>query len=295
MPEKLQRTSMMVSVILCVHNGEPWLREQLESLTQQTYPGNWELVVVNDHSTDGSASTALSYAQQLPVRVIDVPDGTGLANARNVGCRSAIGDYFMFCDADDVAHQNWLAEMVAAANRQPLIGGHLDEALLNSELIRSWRYPMTESALPSVFEKWTFPVGASFGIKSSVLQEIGGFDASLLTGEEVDVAIKAQLRGYDVAFVPNAVMHYRHRPGLRPLSKQAYRYGLGNAALFRRYNAHGLRPSKPLEIVSFGLRVLRGIPGAVLSEQKRGAWIRMVSYLAGQVRGSGRTTQIKIG
>jgi hypothetical protein len=95
--------------------------------------------------------------------------------------------------------------------------------------------------------------------------------------------------------VPDAVIHYRHRPGLRPLARQSYRYGIGNAELFHRFRSSGLEPS-PFGALSGSIwRSLRGVPKAIVNPRKRGAWVVFVSYFAGQLVGGLRHRAIWIG
>jgi glycosyltransferase involved in cell wall biosynthesis len=272
----------MFSVILCVHNGEPWLSEQLASLARQTFVGDWELVVVDDRSTDGSGAVANAWADRLPVRVVNVESGAGASNARNVGSQAARGEYLIFCDADDVADEQWLESMAVASEAADVIGGGIEEVLLNDESIREWRTPFTPGKLPVAFGRWPCPPGANFGMRASLLVDIGGFDPLLPTGEEVDVAIRAHLAGHPTLFVPEAVMHYRHRGSMRQLARQSYRYGTGNVQMYQRYGAQGVAPTPVGDIAKSFLRLAKGVPGAVVSRRRRGSWIRYASYLAGQ-------------
>jgi len=273
----------MFSVVVCVHNGEPWLAEQLEALSRQDFADDWELLVVDDRSTDGSARTAEAWRTRLPLRVVPVTSGRGLANARNIGALTAVGEYLLFCDADDVADERWLGEMAAASSSADLIGGHMEEALLNDESIRSWRMAFTPGSLPIAFGRWPCPAGANFGMRASLLTSLGGFTAELATGEEADVGIRAHLAGHPTVYVPDAVIHYRHRAGLRPLARQAYRYGLGNVVLFERHRSAGLKETSYPAIAATVARVAKGVPGAIVDGRRRGAWIRYVAYLAGQM------------
>lgn len=284
-----------ISVILCVHNGGPYLTEQLESLARQHFDGIWELIVVDDRSTDDTVATAMSWADRIPLRVVTIEEGAGLSNARNVGIAAASGDVLLFCDADDVADENWLAAMAAAGRRSSIFGGHLDQSTLNPASTERWRYPFTPGSLPLVFGRWRSPVGANMGIRAELMRAIGEFDTTLPTGEEVDVAIRAQLLGHRPVYVPDAVIHYRYRPGLRALAKQSYRYGLGNAELFARYRAVGVR-SRPLRaLAGTAGRLVRGAPGAALDRRRRGSWVRYASYTAGQLVGGLRNRDLWIG
>jgi glycosyltransferase involved in cell wall biosynthesis len=94
---------MKVSIALATHNGEPWLREQLESLARQTLPP-FELVVSDDHSSDRTLSVVETFAASAPFPVQIVRHYTRLGFADNFvsALRRCSGEAIAFCDQDDV-------------------------------------------------------------------------------------------------------------------------------------------------------------------------------------------------
>lgn len=91
---------MKISVIVPVYNVEPYLEQCLYSIVEQTYP-HLEIIVVNDGSTDHSASICNEFAiQDSRVKVIHQENG-GVSSARNIGIKVATGDYITFVDSDD--------------------------------------------------------------------------------------------------------------------------------------------------------------------------------------------------
>ena len=92
---------MKLSVIMPVFNVERYLRETLDSILAQGMK-DYELICVNDGSTDASGGILDEYARRCPaMKVIEKPHGNAGA-ARNVGLRQACGDYLLFLDSDDV-------------------------------------------------------------------------------------------------------------------------------------------------------------------------------------------------
>lgn len=91
---------MIFSVIIPVYNVEPYLRDCLDSVLNQSF-ADWEAVCVDDGSTDGSAAIAAEYAKKdNRFKVVCQPNG-GLSAARNTGLATAHGDYILFLDSDD--------------------------------------------------------------------------------------------------------------------------------------------------------------------------------------------------
>lgn len=90
----------MISIIIPVYNAENFLRNCIESVVAQTFK-DWEMVLVNDGSKDGSLAICEEYAEKdKRIRVINKQNG-GPSSARNIGVREAQGEYVFFLDADD--------------------------------------------------------------------------------------------------------------------------------------------------------------------------------------------------
>ena len=118
--EKSQES--LVTVIIIFLNAENFLQQAIESVFAQTY-GNWELLLVDDGSTDGSTDIALRYAEEYPERVRylehDYHQNRGMSASRNLGIRNAKGEYIAFLDADDVWLPHKLEQQVAILESQP--------------------------------------------------------------------------------------------------------------------------------------------------------------------------------
>ena len=115
----------LVSAIVIFLNAERFLEEAIESIFSQTY-GNWELMLVDDGSSDGSTAIAQRHAAALPsrVRYLEHPGhaNRGMSASRNLGIRESRGDYVALLDADDVWLPYKLEEQVAILESQPSAG-----------------------------------------------------------------------------------------------------------------------------------------------------------------------------
>jgi glycosyltransferase involved in cell wall biosynthesis len=112
----------LVSGIVIFLNEERFIREAIESVFAQTY-GNWELLLVDDGSTDGSTQIALQCAKQYPtkVRYLEHPghQNRGMSVSRNLGISHAEGQYIAFLDADDVWLPHKLQQQIVILGSQP--------------------------------------------------------------------------------------------------------------------------------------------------------------------------------
>jgi glycosyltransferase involved in cell wall biosynthesis len=112
----------LVSTVMIFFNEEKFLPEAIKSVFAQTYE-NWELLLVDDGSTDGSTKIALRYAKQCPEKIRylehDEHRNRGASAARNLGISNAKGKYIAFLDADDVWLPDKLDHQVEILNSQP--------------------------------------------------------------------------------------------------------------------------------------------------------------------------------
>lgn len=118
-------TKPLVSAITIFLNGEKFIEEAIASVFAQTYD-NWELLLVDDGSTDGSTAIAQRYAQQYPdkVRYLEHEghQNRGMSATRNLGIRNAKGEYIALLDADDVWLPQKLERQVAILESHPEAG-----------------------------------------------------------------------------------------------------------------------------------------------------------------------------
>jgi glycosyltransferase involved in cell wall biosynthesis len=287
--DSLMSSPSLISVILCCYNGAATLPHQLLALSEQDYTGNWELIFVDDSSTDESVAIADSFADRLPITILHTESNAGPARARNLGAVAAAGDVLLFCDHDDVADKGWVAAFAEAARVAAAFGGFLEEKLLNTSEIQEWRHATTPGRLPLALDTVPVPVSCNCGVWKEVFQEVVGFSEeydAYRAGEDSDLFWRIQLAGYRVSYVPSAIVHYRHRNDLKGIMRQSFRYGMSTALLFRRFRHLGLRTQSKRNTLDRTVSIMRGIPKAVAMQRKRGPWLWMASYACGQMVGS---------
>lgn len=116
------RSKPLVSAIIIFLNANRFIQASIESVFAQTYDA-WELLLVDDGSTDGSTAVARAYAEQHPnkVRYLEHAghQNRGMSASRNLGIRHATGEYIAFLDADDVWFSHALEQQVAILESHP--------------------------------------------------------------------------------------------------------------------------------------------------------------------------------
>lgn len=276
----------MISIIIATYNGGALLREQLDSIAAQQYDGLWEVLVVDNRSTDGTQDFVRVYQQQLPeLRLVLAHKQQGQPYAANTGAKAALGNHFIFCDADDVAAPGWLAAMAAALTRYDLVAGAIETKRLQiGTLQRPFIYDehnwIALNFLP-------FAVGANLGVSRRAFETVGGFDEALPYSQDVEFSWRIQVAGYNIGFAEDAVMHYRSRQTLRDLWRQMYRYAFYYPLLYRRYARHGMPASTSTAVLERYLWLARHIRFLLRGSPKSKAlWIGNAAYAAGLLKGS---------
>jgi len=129
-----------VSAIMIFLNGEKFIAEAIDSIIAQTMP-DWELILVDDGTTDGATAIAKSYAERHPdrIRYTEHPghENRGMSASRNRGISLARGDYIAFLDADDIWLPKRLEVHVGILDRQPGV----DMVMGPTLWWRSWAHP----------------------------------------------------------------------------------------------------------------------------------------------------------
>ena len=108
-----------ISIIVPVYNVEKYLKRCVDSILNQTFT-DFELILVDDGSTDNSGKICDEYSEKdCRIKVIHKKNG-GVSRERNVGLENAIGEYVMFCDADDFVDEEWAKTLLYYAKNNPL-------------------------------------------------------------------------------------------------------------------------------------------------------------------------------
>jgi glycosyltransferase involved in cell wall biosynthesis len=274
---------VVISVIVPVRDGLPWLEDQLTALARQRFGQPWELIVVDNGSTDGSGDLARRWAERDDrITVIDGSDLGGAAAARNAGARHARGGLLAFCDADDVVGPDWLAACAETSERADVVAGVFDLTSLNG-LPPSAPVPASMRQLPHL------PAGlsANLAVQKSAFDAVGGFAEDLTTGEDVDLCWRLQESGHPFALATGAVVSKRDRTGFREVFAQAAAYGRGAPVLYRRHRSAGAGRNLSGAARSWVWLVVH-LPDLVRPGPGRTAWARGAGMRTGRLVGSVR-------
>ena len=140
-------------MVIPAYNAEDYLGAQLSALENQVQAGPFEVIVVDNLSTDRTVEVAERYRGTLDLRIVAASERRSAAHARNVGIREARGELIVFVDADDIVDSSLLAAYRRHAKRYRIMGGPYEETLLNDPEVSAWRPSMTPDGLPCLSRK----------------------------------------------------------------------------------------------------------------------------------------------
>jgi GT2 family glycosyltransferase len=229
-----------LSVIVRCYNDAGVIDEQLDALSRQVTDHNWEVVAVDNGSSDGSLDIIGRYADRLPaLRVVQVPFPHRESVAGNAGVNAAGGLNVAFADADDIVAADWVQHIGSALMTAPVVASSHDYEQLNAS-----RTEFRDTQRTSLQRAWYPPyyqhAGAcGLGLRKDLFEQVGGFDPELPAASDTDLCFKLQRIGQELAFEPHAVVHVRMKKTPRGAFRQARRWAVVNSLMYRRYKLPG--------------------------------------------------------
>ena len=235
----------MISVIFSTYNGTQTLPRMMDALCNIQEPLNgWEVIAIDNASTDDTYYLLQSYIPRLPLTVLQHSE-RGKNKALNFGLKYVTGELVVLTDDDIIPADDWLIQLEAAARKQP------DFDIFGGAILPQW---------PSPPEKWILeytPLGLTYALTAEDLQpgeiqpgliwgpnmmvrkkifEMGNtFDESVgpnagsyIMGSETTFNIRMEKKGYRCYFTPNAKVSHMIRPAQMQrnwILRRAYRFG----------------------------------------------------------------------
>lgn len=237
-------TNLKVSVIIPTYNAADKLRECLKALEQQKFPREkYEVLVVDDGSNDSTAEIVRNYDVQYCHQ-----NNRGPAAARNKGAEMAKGDFILFTDSDCIPDENWIKEMFSSFQYPDIAGvkGAYKSAQ-RALWARFAQVEFTERYQLLLKNKYIDMVDTySAGYRKNIFLSVGGFDTSfpVPNNEDTDLSYRMSLKGYKMAFNPEAVVwHTGHPDSLIKYVKLKFWRGYWRMVVYQRYSSKILKDS----------------------------------------------------
>lgn len=221
--DKREAESVIASIIIPAYNEEAILSECLNSIIEVDYSQTeYEVIVVNDGSTDRTYEVAVSYQAKYENVIALSKTNGGKASAQNYGLKVARGKYILVTDADAVVNQDWVSRMVRCLRRYDIVVGacyaknpqNWLEKAQNARYLVKYKYGGL-MGIPST--------GVNNGFRKEVIDIIGGFNEGK-TSITSDFINRGEEKGLKIHYDPDIYVYTKCTSNLRGFFKQQLRW-----------------------------------------------------------------------
>ncbi|MBF2057065.1 MAG: glycosyltransferase family 2 protein [Cyanobacterium sp. T60_A2020_053] len=267
-------TNLSISAVICTYNREEYLRGALDSLLHQDL-ANYEIIVVDNASTDGTADIVKSYSDNPKVKYVYEPK-LGLSVARNTGVINATGEIVAYLDDDAIAPSHWLPTLLEVFENDSdvVIAGGKVKLILPEPYteLPAWISEQMAGALGlydlgdemiAIHDASFTPRGLNYGFRRSFWQEVGGFDVKfdrvgnnlLSNGDLVftELALKMERK---VMYIPTAEVGHNVQP--ERLTKEWFKSRSWWQGISEYYRQQGKNVTKNKQFLGSLERIIRG-------------------------------------
>ena len=211
------RREFLITAIIPLYNGGPYIRQTLDSVLAQTTPAD-EIIVVDDGSSDDGPAIVEAMAREHPIRLLRKPNG-GQSSARNFGVANAHGDLIAFLDHDDLWYPHHLATLVEpfVGSRPTPIGwsySNLDRIDRDGQMhtrafLSALGTTHPKASLQHCLGQNMYILPSAALIDRQAFLSVGGFDESLSGFEDDDLFLRLFRAGYDNVYIDQPLSRWR--------------------------------------------------------------------------------------
>jgi glycosyltransferase involved in cell wall biosynthesis len=226
-----QAGPLELSVVVPAYNAADALPVLLAALDRQTLrPEAFEVVVADDASTDGTAAVLDAHPR---VRSVRLAENRGSYAARNAALAVARGAVIAFTDGDCEPAPDWLEAGLAAlaATGADLVGGRIHVPLSERPSTAELLEVGSSFDQRRTIQDHGYAVTANLFVRRAVVEALGGFDGTVVSGGDTQFCLRARAEGFRIAYADAAVVRHPPRSTRRELATKAWRYGVGRAQL----------------------------------------------------------------
>lgn len=241
---------MMLSVLICTRNRAKSLAATLARFFAQRFAGHYdyELLVVDNGSTDETSQVVELYRAQHPARVRYLSEPQpGLSYARNTAVKAAQGEILVFTDDDVLVTEDWLEEIHREFTADPqlfVLSGRV--LLARDDLQPVAMFPLNERYVPTFPSSGGIGMGANMSFRRELFEQVGLFDVRLgagtffAGGEDIEMFYRALKVGHRMVYAPNVLVYHDHdRATVEQACRLEYGYGKGYAAYILKHALEG--------------------------------------------------------
>lgn len=264
-------TPLLCSVIVPVYNGRATVLRCLEALARQTTDlATFEVIVVDDGSTDGTGEGVQAWIRQRPAcshwRCVNQANA-GPGAARNHGARLAQSDLLLFTDADCAPAPHWVTAMLAAFGDATVMGAKGTYLSQQTDRVPRFVQAEYEDRYDRMVgtERIDFVDTYSAAYRRPVFLENGGFDTTFTTAsvEDQELSFRIASKGYRLIFVPDAQVEHIHDESLRDYFDRKYAIGYWKALLTQWHPERVVQDSHTPQTLKIQMLIWAAILGLI--------------------------------
>ena len=239
---------MKLSIIIASYNRAESLLQFLRELSHQIVPEGveWEAVIVDNNSTDGTNSALRPLVEQNPQRYkYRLESRQGKSIALNSGLRAATGEILVFTDDDCIPDPNWLATIAREFASDPdlgVLGGRVELFDKQDRPVTIRNFP-ERTLIESRDQLFLFLIGANMSIRCKVLDAVGEFDPFLGPGsrigavmEDLDLLYRVFREKFKIVYSPDVLVYHNHgRTTDAQIQALNHRYVVGRGAFYCKH------------------------------------------------------------
>ncbi len=246
-----------LTVVVTTYNRADLIDETMAALADQRWEGDWDVLVVDNGSTDETAHLAEAWFPKLPVpgRLIVADRLSRVSYARNVAVASTTASNVAFVDDDDLVGDGWVAAVGNALEEHQFVASRMDFSRLNPSQFADTAHFQTKR-LGKHFGADVVDSAGS-GISTELWRSVGGNDESLKNGEDTEFALRVAALGVQPQFCSEAVYHARLRSCWRPAFRRGLGRGRAEVQIFERHGeTFAVRADNPVKAFARWVRLL---------------------------------------
>lgn len=232
-----------ISVVIPTYNRLSFLKECLESLSNQTWPrSHYEIIIVDDGSRNGTADYVQSFQERpnAPKVVYIRQSNRGPAAARNTGVKRAKGDIIAFIDDDCIASYNWLESITGVFREKSDVSACGTPAYSTEDIHSNNLKPHESKYLKFEYAPLSLISTNNCAIYKDVFDKIGGFDESfsLTGGEDPDLIYTLLARGYEVFQTSEMIVYHYPKIAAKTVARQSFIFGFTDCFVLKKHFPH---------------------------------------------------------
>jgi hypothetical protein len=284
---------MKLSIIIASYNHAQSLHKFLQELSNQVVPEGvqWEVVVVDNNSTDATKELIAGFVEENPQRFKHLHENRqGKSHALNTGVRAATGDILVFTDDDCIPDPYWVAAIArefASDSSLGILGGRVELFDKQDRPVTIRNFP-ERTVISSRDQLFLFLIGANMSIRRTVLGVVGEFDPFLGPGsrigavmEDLDLLYRAFREKFKIIYSPDVLVYHNHgRTTEAQIQALNHRYVVGRGAFYCKHILAGDRNVLKMaywEVSSLSKSLLKDLfAGREFKEQRRLLWALLV-------------------